>query len=43
MPTPLDLLADPVTLTMLAVFAALALAEHLFPGRPLQFVPPAQL
>ena len=35
MPTPLDLLADPVTLTMLAMFAALALAEHLFPGRPL--------
>ncbi|MFN0040444.1 MAG: sterol desaturase family protein [Burkholderiales bacterium] len=35
MPTPLDLLSDPITLTMLAMFAALALAEQLFPGRPL--------
>jgi sterol desaturase/sphingolipid hydroxylase (fatty acid hydroxylase superfamily) len=39
MPTPLDLLADPVTLTMLAMFATLALAEHFFPGRPLPRVP----
>lgn len=39
MPTPLDLLMDPITLTMLAMFAALALAEHLFPGRPLPRVP----
>ena len=35
MPTPLELLFDPATLTMLAVFAALALAERLFPGRAL--------
>ena len=33
MPTPLELLIDPVTLTMLAMFAALALAERLYPGR----------
>ena len=35
MPTPLDILADPITQAMLAMFAALALAERLFPGRPL--------
>ena len=35
MPTPLELLFDPITLTMLAMFATLALAERLFPGRPL--------
>lgn len=39
MPTPVDLLLDPITLTMLAMFAALALAERLFPGRPLPRVP----
>lgn len=39
MPTPLDLLLDPITLTMLAMFAALALAERLAPGRPLPRVP----
>lgn len=39
MPTPLDLLFDPITLTILAMFAALALAEHVFPGRPLPRVP----
>ncbi len=39
MPTPLELLLDPITLTMLAMFAALALAERLFPGRPLPRVP----
>lgn len=39
MPTPLDILSDPITLTMLAMFAALALAEHLFPGRRLPRVP----
>lgn len=39
MPTPLDLLSDPITLAMLAMFAALALAEHLFPGRRLPRVP----
>jgi len=39
MPTPLELLLDPITPTMLAMFAALALAERLFPGRPLPPVP----
>jgi sterol desaturase/sphingolipid hydroxylase (fatty acid hydroxylase superfamily) len=39
MPTPLELLADPATMTMLAMFAALALAERLFPGRRLPPVP----
>lgn len=39
MPTLLDLLSDPITLAMLAMFAALALAEHLFPGRRLPRVP----
>jgi sterol desaturase/sphingolipid hydroxylase (fatty acid hydroxylase superfamily) len=39
MPTPLELLFDPITLTMLSMFGALALAEHLFPGRPLPRVP----
>lgn len=39
MPTPLDLLLDPITLTMLVMFAALALAERLAPGRPLPRVP----
>lgn len=39
MPTPLDLLFDPITLTILAMFAVLALAEHVFPGRPLPRVP----
>lgn len=39
MPTPLDLLFDPITLTILAMFAALALAERVFPGRPLPRVP----
>jgi sterol desaturase/sphingolipid hydroxylase (fatty acid hydroxylase superfamily) len=38
MPTPLDILLDPITLTTLAMFAALALAERLFPGRPLPHV-----
>jgi sterol desaturase/sphingolipid hydroxylase (fatty acid hydroxylase superfamily) len=35
MPTPLELLLDPITLIILAMYAALALAEHFFPGRPL--------
>jgi sterol desaturase/sphingolipid hydroxylase (fatty acid hydroxylase superfamily) len=39
MPTPLQLLLDPITLTMLAMFAALALAEHVFPGRALPRMP----
>jgi sterol desaturase/sphingolipid hydroxylase (fatty acid hydroxylase superfamily) len=39
MPTPLELLLDPITLTILAMFAALALVEHFFPGRLLPRVP----
>lgn len=39
MPTPLDLLLDPMTQIMLAMFALLAIAERLFPGRPLPRVP----
>lgn len=39
MPTPLELLIDPITLSMLAMFAALAIAERLFPGRSLPQVP----
>lgn len=39
MPTPLDLLFGPITLTILAMFALLALAEHAFPGRRLPPVP----
>ena len=39
MPTLLELLTDPITLTMLSMFAALALAERLFPGRALPHVP----
>jgi sterol desaturase/sphingolipid hydroxylase (fatty acid hydroxylase superfamily) len=35
MPTPLEILLDPVSLTVLALYAALILLEALFPGRPL--------
>jgi sterol desaturase/sphingolipid hydroxylase (fatty acid hydroxylase superfamily) len=35
MPTPLDLLRDPLILSVLAIFAALALWEALAPARPL--------
>lgn len=35
MPTPLQILLDPITLTMLAMFAVLAGAETLVPGRTL--------
>lgn len=35
MPTPLQLLLDPITMIMLAMFGSLALAERLFPGRAL--------
>lgn len=35
MPTPIDILLDPLTLTMLAMMAALALCERLAPGRRL--------
>jgi sterol desaturase/sphingolipid hydroxylase (fatty acid hydroxylase superfamily) len=35
MPTPLQILMDPVSLTVLAIFGALILLEALFPARPL--------
>lgn len=35
MPTPLDILLDPVSLTVLALYAALIGLEALFPARPL--------
>ena len=35
MPTPLDILLDPVSLTVLALYAALILIEALFPARAL--------
>lgn len=35
MPTPLEILLDPVSLTVLALYAALILVEALFPARPL--------
>ena len=35
MPTPLELLLDPLTLSVIAIFAGLALWEALFPARPL--------
>lgn len=38
MPTPIDLLMDPATQIILAMFAALAVWERLAPGRPLPAV-----
>lgn len=35
MPTPLDVLQDPATQVMLAMFAGLALWDFIAPGRPL--------
>jgi len=35
MPTPLEILLDPVSLAMLGIYAALITVEALFPGRPL--------
>lgn len=35
MPTPLQILMDPVSLTVLALYGALILTEALFPARPL--------
>lgn len=40
MPTPLEILLDPVSLTVLALYAALIVVEALFPARPL---PPVRL
>jgi len=39
MPTPLDILLDPVSLTLLALYAALIGLEALFPARQLPHVP----
>src|SRR5688572_12973724 len=38
MPSPLDILLDPVTLCVIALFARLMLWERLAPGRPLPAV-----
>lgn len=38
MPTPLEILLDPISLVVLATFAGLALLEALFPARPLPAV-----
>jgi sterol desaturase/sphingolipid hydroxylase (fatty acid hydroxylase superfamily) len=35
MPTPLQILLDPISLTLLAIYGALILLEALFPARPL--------
>lgn len=35
MPTPLELLLDPVSLVVIAIYASLMLLEAIFPGRPL--------
>src|SRR5262245_22882561 len=35
MPTPLQLLLDPISLTVFAIYGALILLEALFPARPL--------
>jgi sterol desaturase/sphingolipid hydroxylase (fatty acid hydroxylase superfamily) len=35
MPTPLQILMDPISLTVLAIYAALLLLEAMFPARPL--------
>jgi sterol desaturase/sphingolipid hydroxylase (fatty acid hydroxylase superfamily) len=39
MPTPLQILLDPVSLTVLGIYAALILLEALYPARPLPRVP----
>jgi len=39
MPTPLEILLDPVSLTVLALYGALVLLEALFPARKLPHVP----
>lgn len=35
MPTPIDTLPDPISLAVIAIFAAFALREAIAPGRPL--------
>lgn len=39
MPTPLQILLDPVSLTIFALYGALLLLEAVFPGRPLPRMP----
>src|SRR3546814_16018916 len=39
MPTPLQLLLDPISLTVFAIFGALLLLDALFPARILPLVP----
>ena len=39
MPTPLEILLDPVSLAVLAIYGALVLVEALFPARVLPRVP----
>lgn len=39
MPTPLEILLDPISLTVLAIYGALILLEAVFPARPLPHVP----
>lgn len=39
MPTPLEILLDPVSLTVLGIYAGLILLEALYPARPLPKVP----
>lgn len=39
MPTPIEVLRDPVSLTVLALYAALILVEHCFPARTLPRTP----
>jgi sterol desaturase/sphingolipid hydroxylase (fatty acid hydroxylase superfamily) len=39
MPTPLEILMDPVSLAVLAIYGSLVLLEALFPGRPLPRIP----
>jgi sterol desaturase/sphingolipid hydroxylase (fatty acid hydroxylase superfamily) len=39
MPTPLEILLDPVSLTMLGIYGALVLVEALFPARRLPRIP----
>lgn len=39
MPTPFDLLLNPVSLIIIAIYGALALAEALFPARKMPFEP----
>jgi sterol desaturase/sphingolipid hydroxylase (fatty acid hydroxylase superfamily) len=38
MPTPIELLSDPISLTILAMYGALMLWEAIFPGRRLPYV-----